>query len=524
MTGVVLDVDAGDFVTASTSAATAASATASARSVLVASLASSSQMAGSDQNGVKWASEYDQAAATAVRGLDSLCTMLGSVSSGLAVTGLNYATADWLSSGQSGSAPGYSIPSLPALVCSAIPPTSSGGSRHSDIPGFDLVSGFIGDMWPDGDTGKLRSAARSWQSLADSLDSVHGSDAPRITAALDSTSTPELPAIHSAVSTVRSGVGQLASECRSLAGACNDFAEQIDKIHQQTERELASLLEQIAATAAISVGLTVFTAGLSDAAGALAAGGEVAVAVSRILSFIAELGATVTRVVDSIAEVAGSFARVAGISETITIRIVTIAGRSVVTGAGGAVTNVGVTEIVEPGADIGDAALTGFVAGAGFGVLGESAKVAGTAWASRAAAKAVESERAVATTVDETAAIAPDAAASIDGGKPVVDDRPYLSGSRPSFRKDLEVKVFEQNRGPDGVVRDPNTLDEIDWQPGQTRRGVWDMGHIPEQKYSIVRARYVAGEMTPQEFRDWYNTAEHYRPELPSNNRSHAFE
>lgn len=50
------------------------------------------------------------------------------------------------------------------------------------------------------------------------------------------------------------------------------------------------------------------------------------------------------------------------------------------------------------------------------------------------------------------------------------------------------------------------------------------MGHVPDQKYDDVWQRYKDGEMTPAEFRDWYNNPDHYRPELPSNNRSHKYE
>ena len=64
----------------------------------------------------------------------------------------------------------------------------------------------------------------------------------------------------------------------------------------------------------------------------------------------------------------------------------------------------------------------------------------------------------------------------------------------------------------------------IEWKPGQPRKGVWDMGHLPEHKYSEMHKRYLDGELTPKEFRDWYNDPEHYRPELPNTNRSHKIE
>ena len=101
--------------------------------------------------------------------------------------------------------------------------------------------------------------------------------------------------------------------------------------------------------------------------------------------------------------------------------------------------------------------------------------------------------------------------------------KPYAN-SRPSFRKGVVEKVWENAKGPDGVVRDPNTGEVINWVPGQSRKGVWDMGHIPEAKYSEMHEAYMNGEMTKKEFVDWYNDPENYRPELPSNNRSHKYE
>ena len=75
-----------------------------------------------------------------------------------------------------------------------------------------------------------------------------------------------------------------------------------------------------------------------------------------------------------------------------------------------------------------------------------------------------------------------------------------------------------------GVVGDPNTHEIIEWTPGTPRNGVWDMGHIPGEKYADVHAKYMRGEISKKEFLDWYNDPINYRPELPSNNRSHRFE
>ena len=108
----------------------------------------------------------------------------------------------------------------------------------------------------------------------------------------------------------------------------------------------------------------------------------------------------------------------------------------------------------------------------------------------------------------------------------VIDKRPYLNPkNRPSYRKGLVELVWNlAKKLGNGVVRDPHTQDIIAWEPGQNRQGVWDMGHIKEAKYSEMHQRYLDGEMTPEEFRDWFNDPENYTPELPKNNRGHRFE
>lgn len=104
------------------------------------------------------------------------------------------------------------------------------------------------------------------------------------------------------------------------------------------------------------------------------------------------------------------------------------------------------------------------------------------------------------------------------------DPRPYLNPkNRPSFREETILKVWENEVRPDGTVLDPADR-VIEWTPGTPRRGVWDMGHIPGEKYHDRWLEYVNGDMTPAEFREWYNTAEYYRVEHPNTNRSHKFE
>lgn len=114
-----------------------------------------------------------------------------------------------------------------------------------------------------------------------------------------------------------------------------------------------------------------------------------------------------------------------------------------------------------------------------------------------------------------------------DDGIPHVDPsdpRPYLNPkNRPSFRKGIVDKVREKFTDADGVLHDWRGK-PVDWQPGQPRAGIWDMGHKPGHKYSDVWRSYVNGEMTPQQFLDWYNEPKNYRVEFSSRNRAHIDE
>ena len=114
-----------------------------------------------------------------------------------------------------------------------------------------------------------------------------------------------------------------------------------------------------------------------------------------------------------------------------------------------------------------------------------------------------------------------------DDGIPHVDPsdpRPYLNPkNRPSFRKGIVDKVRDEFTDADGVLHDWRGK-PVDWQPGQPRAGIWDMGHKPGHKCSDVWRSYVNGEMTPKEFLDWYNEPKNYRVEFSSRNRAHIDE
>ena len=107
------------------------------------------------------------------------------------------------------------------------------------------------------------------------------------------------------------------------------------------------------------------------------------------------------------------------------------------------------------------------------------------------------------------------------GGKDA--KKPYAT-SRPSYGKGQIEQVWENAKDPiTGKVYDPSGV-EITWDPTKPRNGQWDMGHIPDAKYSVMHKLYMDDLMSLNDFLAWYRNPANYRPELPSTNRSHKYE
>jgi RHS repeat-associated protein len=90
---------------------------------------------------------------------------------------------------------------------------------------------------------------------------------------------------------------------------------------------------------------------------------------------------------------------------------------------------------------------------------------------------------------------------------------------RASFDADERQQVFDQSRGPDGVVRCP--CGEPVASPAA---GDMDMGHKPEHQFAPARDQAIADGTPPSEFNAEQHNLNNYRAEHPGCNRSHQHE
>ncbi len=372
---VSLLVDTTSFLDAGAHARSAALAVERAMSRAVSGLSGSSRMAGSDPNGHKWAASYDEACGQLVGYVAQLQDAASTLSRKLAVTGYYYELTELANAGLTDVAI-----EMPAPITAASRPhlpSAAGGDRKFPMANpvdewiVEQIANLVGDMWPDGDTGKLDHASTVWHHLADDLDDAAMS-LTKVSHALVGVDTPELPRAQDEIDSVRKFAKKLATACRSVGKACNDLSGQIAHVHVQTGITIGITVTAIAVTAAAGLGLTVVTFGVSDVAAAGGVAAEVGGAVATITGFIAELASTISVGVGLIAESAAGLVGVsADMAATIGVTVGDISASAVLWGAAGATEDVIATAVTEPDGDLISAAEDGFISGAIGGAIGQ---------------------------------------------------------------------------------------------------------------------------------------------------------
>jgi len=248
-------------------------------------------MAGSDDGGEKFAAAYDDAAAHMLANVGTLADSMHSWARAMTACGQIHASADRFAAGLSLPAPGFTDPGAGAMMCYASPPTSSGGNSQS-IPGLEWVIDKIGYIWPDADTGKLRTAGSAWDRLGDDLTAM-SNEVRSWTGHLAGVTSPERNHIQESINDLANDISSLAKavggDTESLASACNSYAQQVDDAHHQARIMLRDLLIEIAAGAAVSVALSFVTFGAAGAVGGAAIAARIAWVATNISTKLASL-------------------------------------------------------------------------------------------------------------------------------------------------------------------------------------------------------------------------------------------
>jgi hypothetical protein len=240
-------------------------------------------MAGDDQPANEFNAKYGPAVTEVWRGLRAACLKLGGISMGLTQTANNFVQAEQHSTvGHKGAL--QTFPPEPVFddISMADPSSPIGPGGGSWLPGP------LKKFWPDADTGKLRSAAQAWNTMAQRIDSISWT----VQGAIDSVATgddtaqaiTEFWAQTFSPGNQRTLLAGLEQVCRSLGDACGKYAQAVDDAHSKMKDALAATGIAVGITTILGILGTPFTFGGSDAAAAEADTAEAAGILGPMLS------------------------------------------------------------------------------------------------------------------------------------------------------------------------------------------------------------------------------------------------
>lgn len=250
-------------------------------------------MAGNDTGGEAFAKQYDPAASQLVAAGCKLGAAFASMANLLNGSLANHDGAEhgaqmypgmpsYASGGDTN--PDHGTEELYAPA----PPSAAGGIGGE--PGWwHWIAGHLGGLlWPDADTGKLRSAGSAWITASTTI-SAYQYSVDSASGAISSETSPEVSDVVAACTEMRGHLTDFATACHEVGQACNDYAKSVDDHHKEIEDQLKSFIEW---TAGIEVGGAIvgfFTLGIGEGAAQIAEGAEVANAAEKVILILNDL-------------------------------------------------------------------------------------------------------------------------------------------------------------------------------------------------------------------------------------------
>lgn len=282
-------------------------------------------MAGNDDGGKKFAEEYDSAAKNLVSALSDAKTGAGALARRLVDTGNVWSDAEYYASGGK-SPPGLAWVSADISEGKSTDPPSAVGGSMALPPGWEWIQSVSGAIYPNGDTGKLRNAAKAWDQAASDLE-LAAAKPILAQISLASIIAPESSLVESRLQEFRNYLTESSSACRDLGEACNSYATGLDTAHNEIMSELIDLLAFTVIFEAGAAALAVFTVGSSVVVGNVAVVARVGLAGTRVTAIIARVAEIATSVGSKVAGVASAITRMANLLKDLkVVKTITYAG------------------------------------------------------------------------------------------------------------------------------------------------------------------------------------------------------
>jgi len=196
---------------------------------------------GTDDSGHKWCDKYDPAALNAVATATDVVNALGKLNDLLQVDSVNHANADNGSHFDPNASNQIQPPPPTAYVDAPAFKGAYGGDTDAPF-GWGLISRWLqGRMWPNGDSGKLRTVSSAWEAAKVGMSGAKTAvaNARRI---VNEQVSGEVAQILTQIDIVDAAIDNVISQCDELSLASVDYAQAIDTAHAKIFRELGEFI------------------------------------------------------------------------------------------------------------------------------------------------------------------------------------------------------------------------------------------------------------------------------------------
>ncbi|MGB8792117.1 MAG: NAD(+)--arginine ADP-ribosyltransferase [Mycobacterium sp.] len=198
-------------------------------STLTTALGGCSGMAGDDPAGAAFGQSYNNSASKLLEAMATTRNGLCRLGDGVRMSAHNYSLAE---ANSNISAHGEPLPVPPPTgPVSAGSTPSAIGSGAGAPAGWGWVAPFIGMIWPNGDSAKLRAAAAAWTSAGTNFEvsEILGAVGPM--GSIGAQQIPEGPAIAAAFGDASRSAAGILQQSVSIADQLTAYAAKIDQVH-----------------------------------------------------------------------------------------------------------------------------------------------------------------------------------------------------------------------------------------------------------------------------------------------------
>src|ERR1700737_2055611 len=198
-------------------------------STLTTALAGCNAMAGDDPAGAAFGRSYNGSASKLLEAMTTTRNGLCRLGDGVRMSAHNYSLAEAMSN-VSGHGEPLPVPQATDSISATSTP-SAVGSGISAPAGWGWVVKFIGMIWPNGDSAKLRAAAAAWTNAGTNFEAREITSAVGPMKIVGAQQMPEGPMITGAFTEANRSAAGILQQCTLIATQLTAYAAKIDTVH-----------------------------------------------------------------------------------------------------------------------------------------------------------------------------------------------------------------------------------------------------------------------------------------------------